>query len=153
MFLKLTPKSQTIKKNGKLVFIKVKIFCSIKISIKRMKRQATDLKEIFSNLISDNQYLVNMVLVVKNLPANARDMKDAGSTDLWVRKIPWRRELAIHSNILCWRIPLPEVPGRLQSLGSHRVEQYGSNLVHTHANIKSLHNSTGKKPNNPNGNG
>ena len=85
MFLKLTPKSQTIKKNGKLVFIKVKIFCSIKISIKRMKRQATDLKEIFSNLISENQYLVNMVLEVKNLPANARDMKDAGSFDLWFR--------------------------------------------------------------------
>ena len=61
--------------------------------------------------------------------------------------------MAIHSNILSWRIPLPEVPGRLQSLGSHRVEQYWSNLVLKHANIKSLHNSTGKKANYPNGNG
>ena len=89
-FLKLT-KSQTIKKNGKLLFIKVKIFCSINISIKRMKRQATDRKEVFSNLISDNQYLVNMVLVIKKLPANARDINDAGSIDR-VRKIPWRKE-------------------------------------------------------------
>ena len=30
-------------------------------------------------------------LVVKNLPANAGDARDAGF-DPWVRKIPWRRE-------------------------------------------------------------
>ena len=32
-----------------------------------------------------------MVLVVKNLPANAGDIRDA-SSNLWVRKIPWRRK-------------------------------------------------------------
>ena len=31
-----------------------------------------------------------MVLVVKNLPANAEDIKRCG-LDPWVRKIPWRR--------------------------------------------------------------
>ena len=29
--------------------------------------------------------------------------------------------MATHSNILAWRIPLTEEPGRLQSMGSRRV--------------------------------
>ena len=41
--------------------------------------------------------------------------------DPWVRKIPWRRELATDSNILAWRIPWAEEPGGLQSMGSQRV--------------------------------
>ena len=41
--------------------------------------------------------------------------------DPWVRKILWRRELAIHSSILAWRISWTEEPGRPQSLGSQRV--------------------------------
>ena len=31
------------------------------------------------------------------------------------------KEMATHSNILAWRIPWTEEPGRLQSMGSHRV--------------------------------
>ena len=31
-----------------------------------------------------------MVLVVKNPPANARDVRDVGSINAWVRKIPER---------------------------------------------------------------
>ena len=30
-------------------------------------------------------------------------------------------EMATHSSILAWRIPRTEEPGRLQSMGSHRV--------------------------------
>ena len=30
--------------------------------------------------------------------------------------------MAAHSSILAWRIPWPEEPGRLQSVGSQRVE-------------------------------
>ena len=41
--------------------------------------------------------------------------------DPWVGKIPWRRKMATHSNILAWRIPWTEEPGRLQSKGSQRV--------------------------------
>ena len=33
--------------------------------------------------------------------------------DPWVRKIPWEKEMAIHSSILSWRIPQREEPGRL----------------------------------------
>jgi len=31
------------------------------------------------------------------------------------------KEMTTHSNILSWRIPWTEEPGRLQSRGSHRV--------------------------------
>jgi len=55
-------------------------------------------------------------LVVKNVPANAGDMRDMGS-------IPGsggspREGMATHSRILAWRIPWTEEPGRLQSIGS-----------------------------------
>ena len=30
-------------------------------------------------------------------------------------------QMATHSSILAWRIPWTEEPGRLQSMGSHRV--------------------------------
>ena len=31
------------------------------------------------------------------------------------------KEMATHSSVLAWRIPWMEKPGRLQSMGSHRV--------------------------------
>ena len=31
------------------------------------------------------------------------------------------KEMATHSNVLAWRIPGTEEPGRLQSMGSQRV--------------------------------
>ena len=31
------------------------------------------------------------------------------------------KEMATHSSVLAWRIPETEKPGRLQSIGSHRV--------------------------------
>ena len=40
--------------------------------------------------------------------------------DPWVRKIP-EQEIATHSSILAWKIPQTEKPGRLQSMGLHRV--------------------------------
>ena len=42
-----------------------------------------------------------------------------------VRSLVWEdpleKEMAPHSNILAWRIPWPEEPGRLQSMGPQRV--------------------------------
>ena len=32
------------------------------------------------------------------------------------------KEMATHSSILAWKIPWTEEPGRLQSMGSQRVE-------------------------------
>ena len=34
---------------------------------------------------------------------------------------PLEKEMATHSSILAWKIPWPEEPGGLQSMGSHRV--------------------------------
>ena len=59
-----------------------------------------------------------MVLVVKNSPANAGEVRDSGS-------IPesgnLEKEMATHSSVLAWRSPWTEEPGRLQSMGSQRV--------------------------------
>ena len=33
----------------------------------------------------------------------------------------WEKVMAPHSNTLAWKIPWTEEPGRLQSMGSHRV--------------------------------
>ena len=57
-----------------------------------------------------------VVQVVKNTPANARDVRDVGFSSS-VGKIPWRRAQP-RSSILAWRIPWTEEPGGLQSTGS-----------------------------------
>ena len=60
-----------------------------------------------------------VMLVVKNLLANAGDIRDLGSI-LGLGRSP-RGGHATHSSILVWRIPQTEEPGRLQSIGSQRV--------------------------------
>ena len=37
------------------------------------------------------------------------------------REDPLEKEMATHSNILAWKIPWTEEPGRLQSMGLQRV--------------------------------
>ena len=60
-----------------------------------------------------------MELVVKNLPGNAGDERDSGSTLGSGRYLEEGR--ATHSSILALRIPWTEEPGGLQSIGSQRV--------------------------------
>ena len=64
-----------------------------------------------------------MAQTVKNLSA---------MWETWIQYLGWEDPLeegmAIHSNILSWRIPLTEEPGRLQSMGSQRVKH---DLAHT----------------------
>ena len=59
--------------------------------------------------------------MVKNPPANAGDIRDA------LRSLgqegPLEKEMATHSDILAWRLPWPEEPAGLQSMGSQRVGQ------------------------------
>ena len=54
--------------------------------------------------------------MVRKLPAVA---------ETWVQSLdqedPLEKEMATHSSILAWRIPWTEEPGRLQSVGLHRV--------------------------------
>ena len=62
-----------------------------------------------------------MMLVVKNPPANAGDIRDASSVP--GQEDPLEEGMATHSSFLAWRIPWTEEPEGLQSMGSHRVEQ------------------------------
>ena len=45
--------------------------------------------------------------------------------ETWVRSLGWEdpleKEMTTHSSTLAWKIPWTEEPGRLQSMGSHRV--------------------------------
>ena len=60
-----------------------------------------------------------VALVVKNLPANAGDIRDVGSSPGWARSL--EEGTATYCHILAWRIPRTEEPGELQSTGSQRV--------------------------------
>ena len=55
--------------------------------------------------------------MVKNLPA----MQETRVQSLG-QKDPLEKGIAPHSSILGWIIPWTEEPGRLQSMGSQRVE-------------------------------
>ena len=61
-----------------------------------------------------------VALVVKNLFANAGEVRDLGSLG---REDPLEEGMATHTSILARRIPWTEEPGRLQSMGSQRVGQ------------------------------
>ena len=62
-----------------------------------------------------------MVLVVKNLPANAGGTRDMGS-------IPGSGRFpgvgSGSSSILAWGIPWTEEPGGIRSIGLHRVRHH-----------------------------
>ena len=55
---------------------------------------------------------------VKNLPANAGDVRDTGSIPGLGRSLGEGK--ATHSSILAWRIPGTEEPGELQSMESEK---------------------------------
>ena len=59
-----------------------------------------------------------VVLVIKDPPANAGDARDMGSIPGWVRS--WEKKMATHSSILAWKIPWTEEPGGLQFMGPQR---------------------------------
>ena len=67
-----------------------------------------------------SQYVIGVgspgALVLKNLPANAGDIKRSlGPQD------PLEKGMATHSSILAWRIPWAEDPGGLQSMGLQKI--------------------------------
>ena len=57
--------------------------------------------------------------MVKNLPANAGDVRNVGSILGW--EDPLEEGIATHSSVLAWRTPWTEEPGGLQSIASQRV--------------------------------
>ena len=66
--------------------------------------------------------------MVKNLPANAGDIREVDSRkkkeriQSLGRKDALEEGMATHSSMFAWRIPRTEEPGGIQSTGSHRVE-------------------------------
>ena len=60
-----------------------------------------------------------MAQQVKNPPAIQE------TQEMWVRSLgqedPLEEKMATHSSVLAWRIPGTGEPGRLPSMGSHRV--------------------------------
>ena len=61
----------------------------------------------------------HVVVVVKNPPANAENVRNVGSVPELGRSPGGGH--ATHSSILAWRMPWTEEPSRPQSVGSQRV--------------------------------
>ena len=55
----------------------------------------------------------------KNPPANAGDIRDVGSIP--GQEDPLEEGMATHSSVPAWKISWTEEPGRIQSIGLHRV--------------------------------
>ena len=56
--------------------------------------------------------------MVKNLPANARDVDRIPKRCGLGREDPLEKGIATHFSTFAWEIPWTEEPGRLQSMGS-----------------------------------
>ena len=51
---------------------------------------------------------------------------------------PLEKEMATHSSILAWKIPWMEEPGRLQSMGSQRVNTTERLHFHFHFSFRKI---------------
>ena len=79
------------------------------------------LGQIFHDVVYCQYWASQVALVVKNLPADAGDIRDVSSIPGMGRSPGGGPGQATHSSILAWRIPQTEEPGGLQSIGSQRV--------------------------------
>ena len=65
----------------------------------------------------NGNYASLVAQMLKRLPA---------MQETWVLSLgqedPLKKEMATHSSTLAWKIPWTEEPGRLQSMGSQRVD-------------------------------
>ena len=62
--------------------------------------------------IDKQQGASQVVLVVKNPPRNAGDLRNVGPISGGSPGDPLEKETATHSSILAWEIPWTEEPGR-----------------------------------------
>ena len=79
-----------------------------------------------------SQRASQVMLVVKNLPPNAGDVRDVVPIP-GLGRFPWRRKMATHSSILALKIPQTEEPSGRQSMGSQRVRYNWSDWAHHNA--------------------
>ena len=94
------------------------------------------------------QWASQVVFVIKNPPADA-----GGRQETWVhslvQEIPLGKDLAIHSNILAWRISWTEELGGLPSTGSQEsdmTEATQRTCTHTHKPVTKFFGGGGSFP-------
>ena len=85
-------------------------------------------------LFYTRDWVSQVALVVKNLPANGRDARNVGF--ITGEKDPLEEGTTTHFSILAWRISQTEEPGRLQSIGSQRVGHEWSDLACRHSHSR-----------------
>ena len=73
----------------------------------------------FFSGIEDSYRVSQMVLVVKNMPANAGDIRDAGLIPGWGRSLGGGSGNPLQYS--CLENPMDGEPGGLQSIGMQRV--------------------------------
>ena len=88
----------------------------------RLKRLSSSSSTIWEALEGSYLNIIRapqVVLVVKNMPDSAGDIRDTCVILGWEDSL--EEGMATHSSIPTWRIPWTEESGRLQSIGSQRV--------------------------------
>ena len=92
--------------------------------------------------LDSKHFITNTIMAGRAFPGGAsgkeracqcRRHKRHGFDPFW--EDPLEEGMAIHSNILTWRIPWTEESGGLQSIGSQRVGHDWSDLVCMHVSI------------------
>ena len=78
-------------------------------------------EELFSDVVVERTSLVAQTVKRLSTMWETR-VRSLGRED------PLGKEMAIHSSTIAWKIPWPEEPGGLQSMGSQRVGHDGAML-------------------------
>ena len=77
-------------------------------------------------------YYINGASLLAQTVKNPRAKQET-----WLRSLGWQdpleEEMATHSSVLAWNIPLTEEPGGLQSVGLQRV---GHDRTRTHVSLR-----------------
>ena len=82
-------------------------------------------KEININFNSLREITYGIVRIGKRYSCGSVEKNLPAQQETWVRALgqgdPLEKEMAMHCNILVWKIPWTEEPGRLESIGLHRI--------------------------------
>jgi len=95
---------------------------------------------LFVWLILGYSWTSQVMLVIKSLPANARDTGDVGLIPGLGRSL--EEGMATHSSILAWRIWWTEEPGGLQAIGSQSQTSLKLLSTQAHMNEQALYESS-----------
>ena len=111
IFDRIILKCQSVKKVVSFSIIIFVRFFFFYINTWKMKRATSETSPTCSMKISN-------IISLRGFPGGSDGKEsacNAGDPSLIPGWIPWRRKMAIHSNILAWKIPWTEEPGSLQS--------------------------------------